>query len=324
VAGCWPRERSRPNASVTGSVPRGKEPVLFFSRAACGVIALTAGVLAACERGAHAPPARGAVDDFGDPIAAGTAARRIVSLSPVTTEMLFAMGAGSRLVGRTHWDLYPPEARAVADLGDGMQPNVEAILGTHPDLVVLYAGNSNRGAAGQLRRAGVATLAIRNDHLADFRRSVRLLSRAVGDSLAGAVLADSVERSIGAVRARPRPAKAPTVFWFIWETPLYTIGRGSYLAELVDVAGARNVFDDLASPSPEVTLEEVARRNPDFILAGPDGAARIRGAPAWQAVPAARAGRILVVDTTLVGRPGVRLGEAARHLRALILHDTVP
>ncbi len=290
------------------------------------VLVLMLGIVAvsSCGRDQNTRSPAVALDDFGDTIVVGAPATRVVSLNPVATEMLFALGAGRRVVGRTHWDLFPDAARAVPDLGDGMQPNVEAVLGARPDLVILYAGNANRGAARRLRRAGIATLAIRTDHVADFRRTVRLLSRAVGDTDAGNQLADSVERSLRAVSGRPRPAKPPTVFWLIWESPLYTIGGGSYMSELVEAAGARNVFGDLAAASPQVTMEELVRRDPDYILTGPVGAAHIRSGPAWRAVPAVRAGRILVVDTTLVGRPGVRLGEAARHLRALILRDTVP
>ena len=288
------------------------------------IYALVLAATASCDRDRTTRSPAAVLDDFGDTIAGGAPASRIVSLNPVATEVLFAMGAGSRVVGRTHWDLYPEAARAVADLGDGMQPNVEAVLGARPDLVVLYAGNANRGAAERLRRAGIATLSIRTDHVADFRRAVRLLSRIAGDTEAGNLLADSVERSLRAVAARPRPATPPTVFWVMWETPLYTIGGGSYLTELVQAAGARNVFGDLPAASPQVTMEELVRRNPDYVLTAPSGAALIRGGAAWRAVPAVRAGRILIVDTTLVGRPGVRLGEAARHLRSLILHDTVP
>jgi iron complex transport system substrate-binding protein len=90
------------------------------------------------------------------------------------------------------------------------------------------------------------------------------------------------------------------------------------------MAGARNVFGDLAPASPQVTMEELVRRNPDYVLTGPQNAATLRSSEKWRSVPAVREGRVLVVDTTLVGRPGARLGEAARHLRALILRDTVP
>lgn len=262
--------------------------------------------------------AHAALDDFGDSVLAGARAERIVSLNPVATEILFALGAGPRVVGRTHWDLYPSAAGNAADVGNGMQPNVEAVLAVHPDLVVLYGSPSNRAAAAQLRRAGVVTISIRTDRVADFRRAVEWLSRAVGDTAAGRFLADSVERSLEAVRSLPRPARAPTVFWHVWDTPLMTIGKGSYLSELVAAAGATNVFADMEAPSPQVTMEEVVRRDPDFILAGPVNAAKIRASAAWRAVPAVRNGRVLVVDTALVGRPGVRLAEAARHLRALI------
>lgn len=299
---------------------------MIFHRRAFIIAALSAGTvaLAACGDGDRRAAARPAnLDDFGDTIRVGAPARRIVSLNPVTTEVLFALGAGDRVVGRTHFDRYPTAALAVPDLGNAMQPNVEAVLGAKPDLVVLYASPSNRGAAEQLQRAGIATLSIRTDHIEDFFRVTKLLARAVGDSVRGSAIVDSVRRSLSVVADRPRAAKPVTVFWHIWDNPLLTIGRGSYMNELAGIVGVKNVFDDLAAPSPQVTMEEIVRRNPDFILSGPVNAAKIRTSAAWQAVPAVRAGRILVVDTTLVGRPGLRLGEAAHHLRALIVGDTV-
>jgi iron complex transport system substrate-binding protein len=289
-----------------------------------GALALAlAASSAACGR-VERPEKRPAnLDDYGDTIRVDAPAQRIVSLSPVTTEILFAIGAGDRVVGRTHWDLYPVAAQAVPDLGNGMQPNVEAILGARPDLVVLYAGAMNRSAADQLRRVGVATMSIRTDTLGDFSRVATMLARAVGDTAAGRTLVDSVTRSIDAVRGRPRSAKPVTVFWHIWDNPILTIGRGSYMNELTEIVGAKNIFADLPAASPQVTMEEIVRRNPDMIIAGPVNAAKMRASAAWQAVPAVRAGRILIVDTSLVSRPGVRLGEAARHLRALIVGDTV-
>ena len=257
-------------------------------------------------------------DDFGDTIRVNAPATRIVSLSPVTTEILFAIGAGDRVVGRTHWDTYPAAARAVQDLGNGMQPNVEAILATRPDLVVIYGSPSNRAAALQLRRAGIATIAVRTDHVSDFRRATTWIARAIGDSAAGAVVSDSVEHSIAAASQAATAGTGPTVLWHLWDAPVMTIGRGSYMSELVAAAGGRNLFDDLEAPSPQVTIEEIVRRNPDYVIAGPSGAESIRKKGAWQAIPAVREGRILIVDTALVSRPGVRMGEAVRHLRTLL------
>ena len=279
----------------------------------------------ACAGPAPSSAGSSFVDAFGDTLRFDHARRRIVSLSPVSTEVLFALGAGSRVVGRTHWDLYPAEAIAVADVGNGIQPNVEAILGVHPDLVVLYASEGNRSAATRLRSAGIATLALHMDRIADLRHVALQLARAVGDSAAGVTLADSVQRTLDRARWLHGPSSwSPRVFWFIWESPLYTIGRGSFLSELVDIAGARNIFADLQQAAPQVTLEEVVKRNPDFVITGPENARRMRSSAIWQAVPAVRSGRVLIVDTALVGRPGPRLGQAALHLRALIFRDTTP
>lgn len=259
------------------------------------------------------------IDDFGDTLRLTAPAQRVVSLNPVTTELLFALGAGDRVVGRTSWDLFPEAAKDVPDLGAGMGPNVEAVIGQRPDLVLLYASESNRAAAQQLHAAGIATLTHRTDKIADLQRVIPVIAAAVGVDSIGRLVADTVRASVEAVRALPRPSEPVRAFWHIWDAPLLTIGGGSYMSELLDVAGAANVFADAAQPSPAVSLEEVARRNPDVILAGPNNARKIRENPLWQAVPAVRAGRILVIDTTIVGRPGVRMGEAARFLRMALV-----
>lgn len=276
-------------------------------------------VLSACTPAASSSAAAIGVDDFGDTIRLASPASRVVSLNPVTTELLFALGVGERLVGRTHWDLYPAEAQQVPDIGDGMNPNVEAVLGQRPDLVLLYASESNRGAVAQLRAAGVATIAYRTDRIGDLTRVVPVIAKALGVEAQGTLVADSVLASIARVRAAQRDSTVRvTAFWHIWTNPLLTIGRTSYLSELLEAAGGTNIFADLDAPSPQVTLEEIARRDPDVLLAGPVNAERIRNDPRWAAVRAVREGRVLVVDTTVVGRPGVRMGEAARSLRALL------
>jgi len=278
--------------------------------------------LSACKAGDNRAP--GVVtDDFGDSIAAGTVAKRVVSLNPTTTEIVFALGSGGRLVGRTHWDLYPAEAKSVPDLGSGIRPNVEAVLGAHPDLVLLYASVDNRPAAERLRAAGVRTLSLKVDHIADFYRAVRLIGRLLGDSARGVFVSDTVERTLDRVRNATASLPRPTVFWHIWDAPLITIGGGSYMNELITIAGGRNVYGDVPATSPTVGIEDVIKRNPQYIITGPEGAEKIRTDPRWSAASAVKAGRILIVDTTLVGRPATRLGEAALSLAALLHPGTV-
>jgi iron complex transport system substrate-binding protein len=267
---------------------------------------LVLAVAAACRDGAGTPSARpNTVDDFGDTVPAHLAAHRIVSLNPTTTELLFAMGDGGRLVGRTHWDNYPAAALAVPDLGPGLRPNVEAVLAAHPDLVLLYASADNHATAARLRDLKIATLAIKVDHIADFAREARLVGRILGDSAAAAAVVDSVSRTLARVRAATAPLPHPTVFWELWQSPLMAVGGGSFLNELLVIAGGTNVYAALSAPSPVVSREDVLSRSPDIILTS------AQAVKDWS-------GKVLVPDTSLIGAPSVRLGEAAVSLANLL------
>lgn len=273
---------------------------------------------AACAREPRSAAPRTA-DDFGDTLSAGAPPRRIVSLNPSTTELLFAIGAGDRLVGRTTYDLWPVAARSVPDLGPGLRPNVEAVLAAHPDLVVLYASDDNREAARRLRAAGVQTAAFRVDRIADFERVTRALGVLTGDSAAARATVDSVRRTLDVVRTATASLPHPTVFWPLYDQPLLATGSGSYLNELIEIAGGRNIYGFMKEPSPRVTFEDLMQRDPDVVLTSPESRTRYLADPRWRALRALRDGHLLAVDTTLVLRPGPRLGEAARSM-ALLLH----
>jgi iron complex transport system substrate-binding protein len=258
------------------------------------------------------------VDDFGDTIRPPTRVARIVSLTPATTEILFALGAGARLVGRGEYDHWPEAALRVPNLGPGLRPNVEAILAAKPDLVLLYASQDNRASAQRLRDAGIVTAAFKVDRIEQFDRTTRLLGRLIGDSARGALVADTVMRTLDSVRAATRGARPVSVVLPTWSKPLIVIGGGSFMSELVTIAGGRNVYDSTSSPSPTVTIEDVVRRNPDAVLVGPEQAAIVRRSATWRVVPAVRRGRVLLMDTSLVLRPAVRLGEGAVSLAKLL------
>ncbi len=262
------------------------------------------------------------VDDFGDTIRFATTPTRIASLNPTTTEILFAIGAGGRLVGRTTYDHWPDSAKFVTDLGAGIQPNVEAILAVKPDLVLLYASADNRAAAVKLREAGITTAGFKVDRIEQFDALTRLLGRIVGDSARGGMVADTVRRTLDSVRALVRGRPRPSVVIPAWDSPLLVIGGGSFMSQLVAIAGGRNVYDSLNAPSPGVAFEDIVRKDPDFVLAGPESAGRLKAQSKWRALRAVRAGRFLVFDTAVVLRPAVRLGEGALSL-ARLLHPQV-
>jgi ABC-type Fe3+-hydroxamate transport system substrate-binding protein len=290
----------------------------------CAVRATTALallVVQACSQ-RDAAPASALTDDFGDTLRVGATPQRIVSLNPTTTELLFAIGAGPRVVGRTSYDLYPAEVLSVPDLGPGLRPNVEAVLAAHPDLVLLYASADNRDAARRLRAGGVATAAYKIDRIADMTRVTLVLGRLAGDTVAARRTVDSVRATLDRVRRATAALPHPSVFWPLWESPLLSVGRGSFLNELVEIAGGRNVFADLPQPSPAVTFEELLRRDPDIIVTGARSKLRLQANDRFQTLRAVRDDHIVVIDTSLINGPSARVGASAVEL-ARLLHPGV-
>ena len=287
-----------------------------------GLVALAA---AACARGERAPAAAGPaiIDDAGRRVTLAAPARRIVSLLPSFTEMLFAIGAGDRLVGRTAWCDYPPAALAVPSVGDGIPPNVEAVAARRPDLVVLYRSGPNATAAEQLERLGIRTVLFDLNRLEELAPAARRLGVLTGRKAAGDSLARAMDSLVSQSPESPTPSRKSLVF-VVWDNPPIVIGAGSYLDRLAGLAGARNVFHDIAAPSAQVSIETIAARNPDFIAVLSDTAAppRYAGRPEWRVVPAVRKGRFLVLPGGLFGRPGPRAAEAVRELRRRL--ETTP
>ena len=235
----------------------------------------------------------------------------MVSLNPTATEVIFAIGAQSRLVGRSRWDEFPADAQKIAQLGDGIRPNVEAVLGAKPTLVILYAAAENRAAAQAFKNAGVRTITLRVDHIAQFMSLCTRLGTAMGATERARQVADSVQRTLDAVRAATRGGKPVSVVWPLWQSPVLVVGRGSYLDELIEIAGGVNVFHDMSAPSPPVSLEEIAKRNPDVVIASAKTSTTLRASGPWRAVGAIRANHLVLDNPALSGRPSVVLGMAA-------------
>ena len=270
----------------------------------------------ACGRPAPAPTATVVVDDAGDSVAVHAPAHRVVSLIPATTELLFAIGAGDAVVGRSTWCDYPAAAARVPNLGDGINPNVEAILAARPDLVVLYNSAQHAAVSARLRGLGIPTLRINTDRLADVDRIGRLLGRLTGRSGSADSLAAAFDTALASATVTPREGHRPTVLLLVWEQPPMTIGRGSFLNELVERAGGANLFGDIAASAGPVSIEAVAARDPDFIFTTTDGPSSFARRPEWQVVRAVRQHRFLRVTGSEFNRPGPRSPAAIRELAA--------
>jgi len=275
-------------------------------------------LLAASCRARPGPPAAAIQlrDDAGAPVRLAAPAARIISLVPAATELIFALGAGPALVGRTRWCDYPPEAARVSSVGDGMMPNVEAIAALSPDLVVMYQSPSNGPAVARLGDLGIPTAQLALNLHRDFDRAARLLARATGRDALGDSLVAAVAAGLEA--ATVHPTVRPSVFILAWNDPPMTIGGGSFLSEILVRAGARNAFGDSERPSFNVSIEAVVARDPDLILVTGEGDPKFLGRPEWQSVRAVRERRLVRVNGSMFNRPSPRIAEAVGTLAAAL------
>ncbi len=277
------------------------------------LVALT---LAACRSSAVPAGPISVVDDAGDTVRLAAPARRIVSLIPATTELLFAIGADYTVVGRTSYCDFPAAAKAVPDLGDGIKPNIEAVIAARPDLVILYNSGQNAAVADRLRELGVLAVRLNTDALSSVPRVARLLGRLSGREREADSVSAVFDTALASATTNLRTSRRPKVLMLVWEQPPMTIGRGSFLNELLERAGAENLFGDVVGTDGVVSIEAVAARNPDLIFTIAEGPSAFASRPEWQVVPAVREKRFLRVKGSEFTRPSPRAPLAIRQLSA--------
>jgi ABC-type Fe3+-hydroxamate transport system substrate-binding protein len=263
------------------------------------------------------------VDDLGRRLTFDHPPCRIVSLIPATTEIVYALGAENCLVGRSTWDDYPPRVADVPDVGRAIGADVERVVARRPDLVLLVAGSDNARSVEDFRRLGVTSLVFRLNRLPELRDVIERLGRLLGRSREADSLWAAIQADLDDVRARTAGLRRPRVYYDIAYPPPITIGRGSYLDSLITIAGGRNVFHDVEAPSPTVSLESIAVRDPDVVLfpvsESWNGASGPAERPSWSSLRAVRTGNVRRVDADLLHRLGPRVGRAVRSL-ARVLH----
>lgn len=258
-----------------------------------------------------------------DPAAAP--ARRVVSLVPSATEMLFALGAGDRVVGVSSYDDYPPEATRLPKVGGMVNPSFEAIVALRPDAVVGVQGPLDLAILDRLQRMGVRVFFPRVESVAEVMASIDAFAALVGRRPEAAALRASIERDLARVRAavagRPR-ARVLAVFG---ERPLSVAGPGSWVDETLTIAGGENVVRR-GGRYPTLSIEEVLALAPDVIfdMTWHEGDGTLAESFArLTTVPAVRDGRIVRMADSMLLRPGPRLGAAVARI-AGVLHPDAP
>ena len=247
--------------------------------------------------------------------------QRIISLVPAATEMLYAIGAGPRMVGVGSYDSFPPEVKKLPSVGALLDPNVELMLSLKPQMVVVYS--SQVDLKQQLARAGIGVFDYKHDGLADVTTTIRGLGQRTGTEARAEQIARDIERGLDEVRLkvkdRPRPR---TLLVFGRERlalrGLYASGGVGFLNDMLDVAGGTNVFGDVKTQAVQASTEQILARRPEVILetravnsAWPSGdhQAELNVWNALASIPAVRNHRVLFLFDDRIVIPGPRVVE---------------
>jgi iron complex transport system substrate-binding protein len=261
-------------------------------------------------------------DDAGNVVTLARPAQRIVSLAPHATELLFAAGAGVRVVGVVAHSDWPREARALPGVGDANALDLERIVALAPDLVVAWPYTMPSQLA-TLRGRGATIFVSDPKSIAGIARDVDALGVLAETTAVARPAADTLRARHGALAARHAGAPAITVFYEVWNDPLQTVGGRHLISEAITLCGGANVFAALTQPAPAISVEAVMAAAPEAIIAGSDDGRRPAWLDDWQRwrnVPAVRYGNLFVADGDLLHRSGPRFIDGVEALCAMLNH----
>ncbi|MFP3090133.1 cobalamin-binding protein [Treponema sp. TIM-1] len=268
--------------------------------------------------------APGVRDVLGRTLHVSAPPRRIVSLSPAVTEILFAIGAESQIAGVTDYCDYPPETASVPKVGgfSGATVSVERIAALRPDLVILSADMHGR-IITLLDRLSIRNFAVEPRNFSEVYQTIETLGTLTGNREKARELIAVMGEKISRARKLRGSGEPPGVFWELNDDPLMTAGGNTFISEAIRLGGGRNIFEDRPESWPTVGTEEVLLRKPAWIIAGDDhgkivepGALSRR--PGWQGIPAVKEGRIATVNADTLYRYGPRLADAVLAIAEII------
>ena len=279
--------------------------------------------LVACQLvSATALAATTVTDDTGQRVTLPNPPQRIISLAPSATEMLFAAGAGNRLIATVDFSDEPAAAKRVPRIGDVTAIDMERLVALHPDLVVAWPGGGSPAQIEKIAQLGIPIYRQQVNRLADLPGSLRRLGALTSDGST----AERAARALSAELARitreygegrraagvpttgaDRTAAPPTVLLEVWNRPIYTVGGGHLMSDALTVCGVRNVFGDLNELGPVISTEAVIARNPDIIVASAppgEGASWLAEWKRFGSLNAVRAGRLVAFEDQRLNRLG--------------------
>jgi iron complex transport system substrate-binding protein len=262
------------------------------------------------------------VDMLGREVTLPAPPRRIVSLVPSATELIFALGGEDRLVGRTDYCDYPPAAKSKPSVGGMIAPSLETLVALRPDLVLATTSGNREETFTKLKQLGIPVYAIHAHRVAEMLDVTARLGELTGRQAAVTTLVAEIERRLRAVADAVRPYPRPRVLYVLWPDPLLVPARDAIVTELIGLAGGESITAGERGDYPRFSIEAAVARAPEVILLARHGTGTGPMArDKWDrltSLPAVKAGRIHPVDGNFMHRYGPRVVDGVERLARVI------
>lgn len=240
------------------------------------------------------------------------AAERVISLAPALSEIILELGASDLLVGQVAGAETPENMAAVPEVGRYDQLELETLISLQPDLLLAWSDSLSNAQRSQLKQLDIPLYEVAPRNLAELGQLFAELGAQLGKAERGRQLQQQFDAGVSALRLRYRRTQAVSVFYQVWQQPLYTLGGRQIVSDALEVCGARNVFAELSLPAPQVSIESVLAKNPQVILLSD-----AQQAAAWQVWPqihAVRLGQVWAVPDSGLERPSFQMLGALQQL----------
>jgi iron complex transport system substrate-binding protein len=277
---------------------------------------LLAAVLAFASAAAAAADIR-LVDDAGRSVSLKQPAQRIISLAPHLTELLFAAGAGRRVVGTVAYSDYPPAAQGIARVGDSAQLDLERIVALKPDLILVWQDGNAQRQLEKLLQLGIPVFYNEPRRLPDIARAIEQFGLLAGTEAVALPAARAFAARLADLRRRYAGRAPVRVFYQIWDRPLMTVNGEHLISHVIRLCGGRNVFAELKPLTPEISTEAVLAADPEAIAGMSTEAGQAENLDQWRRWPrlkAAARGNLFLIDADIISRDTPRILDGAEQL----------
>jgi len=240
---------------------------------------------------------------------------RIVALAPNLTELVYAAGAGSYLVGTVEYSDYPEAAKSIPRVGDALRVDMERLLSLKPDLILVWPSGTPPSVLDQVRSLGLPVKEIDAQRIAEVGGALRLIGKLAGTGTTAEMVATQFENDMSAVRTQYKNRSRLSVFIQVNDQPLYTVNKNQIISEVVELCGGDNVFADLDQLAPVIGTEAVIQRNPQVILSTDSHAMELQAQwHAWPQMQAVSKQHLYVVTPDSIARASPRLVNGAKEV----------